>query len=383
MPLENANEREEAAGAAAHARPLRRVYYFHGFDPATTARYRRMFAAAAERLALELDDIPGREGWRIAREGVHTEVHQCRYEDLVRAWQNLPLWQRIARGWAALVSYAGDGALGRMARLGPRNLVLALSPVLLTIVMALALALFLASAQPSPVGTVIAILTALLVLLVTIPALYLHLVMDLFAYMRVLARGTGPVWRSFISRIGTMTEMVDHDAPGEVVIVGHSLGGVTAIHALDSLLAHWPEGRPIGLMTLGSVHGTVLVQQGDGRDRLASAIGRIAADPRVFWVDVSSPRDSFCLPLLDPLLLIEAHDGMASPRVISARLGQAPRIPGDRRTVFAAMRRHMGYLLAPESGSGFDYADTISGPSGLREQFSGRGNSPRARMWRA
>ena len=34
----------------------RRVYYFHGFDPATTARYRRMFAAAADRLALELDD---------------------------------------------------------------------------------------------------------------------------------------------------------------------------------------------------------------------------------------------------------------------------------------------------------------------------------------
>ena len=383
MPLENANKQDGAMSDAADAPPPRRVYYFHGFDPLTTARYRRIFAAAAERLALDLDDLPGREGWRIARDGVRTEVHQCRYEDLVRAWQNLPLWQRIARGGAALISYARDGALGRMARLGPRNLMLALSPVLLTILVALGLALFLANAQTGPVGTVIAILLALLVLLLAIPALYLHLVMDLFAYLRVLARGAGPVWRSFISRTGTMADMVDHDEPGEVVIVGDSLGGVTAIHALDALLARWPEGRPIGLMTLGSVHGTVLVQQGDGRDMLASAIGRIAADPRVFWVDVSSPHDSFCLPLLDPLLLIDAQAGMSSPRVISARLGQASRIPGDRGTVFAAMRRHMGYLLAPESGSGFDYADTISGPSGLRERFSGRGNSPRARMWRA
>ncbi|MEM7189919.1 MAG: hypothetical protein AAF439_09940, partial [Pseudomonadota bacterium] len=74
-------------------------------------------------------------------------------------------------------------------------------------------------------------------------------------------------------------------------------------------------------------------------------------------------------------------EGGDCPRVISARLRRAPAIPGDRRTVFAAMRRHMGYLLTPEPGSGFDYADTVTGPESLEARFGPRPNSPRARMW--
>jgi hypothetical protein len=103
----------------------------------------------------------------------------------------------------------------------------------------------------------------------------------------------------------------------------------------------------------------------------------------VFWLDVSSPRDSFATPLTDPLLLIgdRAKPGMTSPRVISARLAKAPRIPGDRRTVFSAMRRHMGYLLTPQDGSGFDYANTVTGRETLAERFGPRNNSPKARMW--
>ncbi len=73
--------------------------------------------------------------------------------------------------------------------------------------------------------------------------------------------------------------------------------------------------------------------------------------------------------------------GMVSPRVISARLRHAPKIPGDRRTVFSAMRRHMGYLLAPQDGSGFDYADVVTGAQTLKERFGPRGNSPKAKMW--
>jgi len=148
-------------------------------------------------------------------------------------------------------------------------------------------------------------------------------------------------------------------------------------------LDDWKSDKPIGLLTLGSTHGVVLSQNGTGQAALIAAIQKVTSDPRVFWVDVTSPRDTFCVALTDPLVMIakDVRTGMTSPRVISARLRRAPKIPEDRRTGFSAMRRHMGYLLAPQDGSGFDYADTVTGDQTLKERFGSRGNSPKAKMW--
>lgn len=358
--------------------PDRRVYYFHGFDPASIARYRRIFSVSADRLGVAVQDPVDGEGWRAVRDGVTTDIVHMRYEDQVRSWQAGAIWSRVWRGIRALAGYAADGALGRMARLGPRNLGLALSPVLV-----IAFFVLIGVLHPSTdalVWDAVALLFAMALLTVALPALFLDLVLDLFAYMRVLARGSNPTWQAFSDRTSELARDVRSDS-SETLIVGHSLGGVTAIHTLAAALENWPTDRPIGLLTLGSTHGTVLVQRGTGRDQLAAAIERITSDDRVFWVDVSSPRDAFCLPLLDPLRLVNAQQGMQSPRVLSARLARAPRIPGDRRTTFAAMRRHMGYLLAPTEGSGFDFADTITGKPDLATRFGPRKNSPKARMW--
>lgn len=375
----------------------REVWYFHGFDPATTARYRRIFAAASERLGVQIHDRRDEvDGWVATRGRTQSRFGYARYEDLVRDFQYAPLWRRMLRGWGALAGYFRDGALSAMAARGPRNLMLALGPALVpfmvvvfSITFALGLALALSrtggiAAQGGWVLIVAALLPGPLATLAIVPGLMLHLVADLFAYMRVLAKGaSGDRSGHGAAHAARIADLSDQIVPAgdEVLVVGHSLGGVAAILAVDRVLDRWPLGREISLLTLGSVHGTVLVQRGAGRDRLAAAIRRIVADPRVFWVDVSAPRDSFCLPLVDPLLLAGGGPSTDGRRVISARLARAPRIPGDRRTVFAAMRRHMGYLLAPVDGSGFDYAETVTGPVTLRGRFAGRGNSPKAEMW--
>lgn len=366
----------------------RSVWYFHGFDPASTARYRRIFEAASGRLSVTLEDLPDQgDGWRVRRGGVVSDIHYCRYEDLVRRAQAGSVVSRLGRGVRALAGYGVDGALGRIARRAPRTLALMLSPFCVAFVpLAVAAALGGGDAR-----SVVILLAVVLGSGLALRRLYLTLVADLFAYMRMLACGAGTDHDAYEARIAALAASIEPHATGETLVVGHSLGGIAAIRAMEALLDRLPPGACAGLLTLGSVHGIVLTQQGPGRDRLAAAIRRITADRRVFWVDVTSPRDAFCLPLLDPLVL--AGDGaaqgappmslppMISPRVISARLTHAPRIPGDRRTVFGAMRRHMGYLLAPEQGAGFDYADTVTGALDLRARFGARGNSPKARMW--
>jgi len=373
-------------------RPHRLVFYFHGFDPAAPARYRRIFAAASERLGVAVADLgDGAEGWAALRGGVRSEIRYLRYEGLVRGFRapvgGIPA--AMLRGAGALAGYVRDGAAGRLARRAPRAFGLMLSPWITV------LAVLLAAGAPAVFlgpWAILAIGLAAVAAPYLLRRIYLDIVIDLFAYMRVLARGEGPDWRAYAARVRQMAGSIAArgDLPGtgpgpsdgapETLIVGHSLGGVAAILAVADLLEDWPADRPLGLLTLGSTHGIVLAQRGAGRDRLAGAIARLCADRRLFWVDVSAPRDAFAVPLTDPLLMIDAPDGARSPRVISAPLARAPTIPGDRRTVFAAMRRHMAYLLAPPEGAGFDYADTVTGAATLAERFRARRNSPKARM---
>ena len=360
----------------------RTVWYIHGFDPATTARYRRIFAAAAGP-GVEISDLPEGEGWRALSGETRSDIRYLRYGDLIRQWRAGPLWRRLRDYAAALAGYVACGAYGRLARRAPRAAALAATPLAIAL-LPVALAARLIGVEP-PLG-LLALIAAPVLSVLLLRRFFLDIVADLFAHMRALAIGSADHaerCRAFAEAIAAEPGPIpDVAAAGEeTLLVGHSLGGIVAILTLARVLERWPPGRPVHLLTLGSTHGIVLVQRGPGRGRLADAIRRIATDPRVFWVDVSSPRDAFCIPLTDPLSLIEAPVGR-SPLVISARLANAPRIPGDRRTVFAAMRRHMGYLLAPEPGSGFDYVETATGGLSLAVRFAERANSPKARMWR-
>ncbi|MFK7941867.1 MAG: hypothetical protein AB8B85_02970 [Paracoccaceae bacterium] len=300
-----------------------------------------------------------------------------RYEDLVREFQRGGLASRLGRGLRALAGYISDGAL---RRIGFRTSVLMAGPYLVAFAPVVAFAAL--SGTASGTGAALAILMGLSAYLLLVRYRML-LVCDLFAYMRVLARGTGEYAENHNLRLDQLQERVALETGAQTLIVGHSLGGLAAIRSVAAMLERLPSDASLGLLTLGSVHGIVLAQRGAGRDRLARDIARICADARVEWVDVTSPRDAFCVPLTDPLLQIgaDAKSGMQSPRIISAQLRNAPSIPGDRRTVFAAMRRHMGYLLAPAPGSGFDYVDTVTGTPDLGARFGDRGNSPKARMW--
>ncbi len=121
--------------------------------------------------------------------------------------------------------------------------------------------------------------------------LFLDVVADLFAYMRALARGRAQDWSDYADRISNLATQIEPDDADETLVVGHSLGGIAAILSVANRLDVWPTDRPIVLLTLGSTHGVVLTQNGAGQAALLAALQKVTSDPRVFWVDVTSPSE--------------------------------------------------------------------------------------------
>ncbi|MEM0989877.1 MAG: hypothetical protein AAGK00_13430 [Pseudomonadota bacterium] len=245
----------------------RHIWYVHGFDPATTARYRRIFQAGLDRYDVTARDLPSdaddAQGWSALRSGVETRVQVLRYEDLVRAYQQSGVFERIGRGIRSFVAMTYGGAWGR---LGPRTLALTLAPILAVFLPSTLAAWFSRVGWGWSLGAlaVFGLMSAVLLF-----RYRLILAADLMAYLHELADGAGPAFAAYQARTKELAKALCDPKTQEVLLVGHSLGGMTAIQALAAALPDWPADRAISFLTMGSVHGLVLGQRGAGSDQLA------------------------------------------------------------------------------------------------------------------
>lgn len=403
-------------GAEINRRPIRRrrVLYVHGFDPATAERYRRIMArSGAERdnappvlsQVAQMSDVS--EGWRITSdasgERVETVFEILRYEDIVRQWQGRPLPKRLLSGLAGWFGFIFNGGLKRVFSVAKGPAGLFFYPVMMLaafiglgvfsgrMVGEAAEAFLNAPDWASQVGRAVGALIGLYLSVRLERAFFTHLMLALFDFLFKVAKEEFPAGRLemrielFAHRITECVNSAKGKKVDELLVVGHSLGGLVAVRALARAMEQDIDltgGRAkISLLTLGSVSGYVSCHGGVGADRFASDVGRIASDEDLTWVDVSAPRDWFSFGLVDPLLLIEEPPVDArSPRVISAKFGKASPDPEDRRTRFRAMGLHMKYLAAPDQEGGFDFLSVVSGEQSLKERFQDRRNSPRAKM---
>lgn len=402
-------------GADTKNRPVkrRRVLYAHGFDPATAERYRRIMAkSGAERETAppvlspvaQMSDVS--EGWRITSdasgERVETVFEILRYEDIVRQWQARPLVTRLWSGLTGWLGFIFNGGLKRVFSVakGPGGLFF--YPVLM-LAMFIGLGVFAgrmagegaemlgAPEWASQVGRGIGAMLGLYLSVRFERAFFTHLMLALYDFLFKIAKEEFPSGRLemrvelFAHRIAECVNSAKEKKVDEILIVGHSLGGLVAIRSLARALEQDIDltgGRAkVSLLTLGSVAGYVSCHGGVGTDRFALDIARVASDDDLTWVDVSAPRDWFSFGLVDPLLLLEDPPVEArSPRVISAKFGKASSDPDDKRTRFRAMGLHMKYLAAPDREGGFDFLSVVSGEMTLNDRFKGRRNSPRAKM---
>ncbi|MEH3117753.1 MAG: alpha/beta hydrolase [Methylorubrum populi] len=163
----------------------------------------------------------------------------------------------------------------------------------------------------------------------------------------------------------------------EVMIVGHSSGGLTAVEIAARLLAReageeamiGPPCPALSLVTLGS--GLPLVAMQPSAGPLRAQIARLVTDRRVVWCDFHAPQDWMNFPGFNPL-----HDldlglcgrPVANPLVRSARFRDLLRPETYRRVRFRPFRMHFQFLLANERPGAYDFFAMTLGSQSLRER---------------
>ena len=163
------------------------------------------------------------------------------------------------------------------------------------------------------------------------------------------------------------------DVVDEVMIVGHSSGGLTAAEVTARLLAKDAEigrsGPVLSLVTLGS--GLPLVAIQPSATRLRAEIARLVTDRRVVWCDFHAPQDWMNFPGFNPsdeLDLDLNGQPVANPLVRSARFRDLLSPDTYRRVRFRPFRMHFQFLLANERPGAYDFFAMILGPQPLRQR---------------
>ncbi|WP_157217726.1 hypothetical protein [Flavisphingomonas formosensis] len=171
--------------------------------------------------------------------------------------------------------------------------------------------------------------------------------------------------------------LVSHWQAGEVdeiLLVGHGLGAQMAVSVLASALRAAPNlaasGPRIGLLTLGQTIPCLAWHP--NAQWMRDDLTEVADNPAIDWVDISSPRDSVCFALTDPVTALgEGHAERTNPKMISALFREA--MPAE---VYAHgnhdwARIHFQYVMAREKPSVLDYFAITAGPQSLHDRFAG------------
>jgi hypothetical protein len=381
----------------------RRVFYISGFDPRGVAAYHRLYAeesrAHAARFGVALEVGTRR------REGPLSSVWSARRETeggTVDTTFEFPHWDDIARrhwhaGWRRLYALAyktywywivaSDFLLRRIYRVSKWNFLTGIAPALVLfllppLALAASLSGYVLGARYWPDGAWIAWALAAAGFAAVIALgwwleRFFSLGWLLRTYGFVIDCSLGRVpelderMERFAERIAAYAEASDDD---EIIVVGHSVGANVAVSVLVKALARKPDlfrSRPVSLLTLG---GSVPMQalmpwSGPFRRELEA----LAADPDLFWVDVTATQDVASFAGHNPVTasgVTVAGAPAGKPLVEPGGFRERLAPENYERASWDVFRMHFQYLMASEREWPNDYLSLTTDEKPFRERFA-------------
>lgn len=369
----------------------RHVIYLSGYDPRGAQGYFNLFRRTCSRteelwpVSLTLrpvEVISDRlADWRLELHGpnwqVTTHYDFLRTEDCIRSdMRGSPLRQMLR----ALAWYAGDvvsGAQFLIFRASWRFALhllyfqlLALAWAAVAAAIGAAAGYALAGYLPVPLSGVAGIAAAVAVLFALHPLAARWRLIQIAACWSTLRRfGRGrATWLDEVIEAGArhLIALARANQADELVVIGHSTGGVIASAIMARALELDPEigrrGPRLVLLTLGSVMPAVALHP--AAQRMRAIVGKLAVARDLAWIDCQSRKDVMCFSNFDPVdgIGVDAGADRCNPRSwrITFRDMIAPRQYNRFRRNF--FRMHYQYIMAGDRPAPYDYVLLVGGP---------------------
>jgi pimeloyl-ACP methyl ester carboxylesterase len=380
----------------------RSVLYIEGYDPQGAEGYHRLFAdslhrflknwrlqARAGELVIDSDDFAH---WTIEAAGpdwrVDTHYDFLRQEQMVRANMAEPMWRQVPRALHWTVNYLLTGTLYRVYRASHQyGLALSYFQMLMLLwlgvaalggwlVGALLLRLVGGSAAVGWIAGIAAALACFRLLRPLADKLFVVQINNHWPYLLEYSRGEPTCFDSCIEAgARRVVEIAQANKVDEIVVVGHSGGGVTApavvARALELDAGLGRHGPRVVLLTPGSLMPGIGLHRGAVRVR--RDIARIAVEPSVLWVNVTARADVLNFHGFDPVagIGIDAGPDRCNPLNWQVRLRDmiAPEHYDSNR--WNLFRIHYQFIMANDMRAPYEYMMLVCGPVAV-EQWARR-----------
>lgn len=379
-------------------RPFRRrVLYLPGYDPIPPRRYREIYhregriqaEISGYRLSFAKRRDPVGFGWLARGEfgarQTEVEFEVLTWGDIVQGSMGQSILATYAQLFRTAWIYIGSGALFQLMRLRKGPVIAALYPVVMLLVqglIALSLGLIAALGLAQLGGWILGIPVGFVLFYAVLKLfqrqdgrLFAYYLMHDYAFTAHLHGAYPPALETRIAYFADRLRAAMQGDWDEVLVVGHSSGAYLAVSVVADVLRAGHAGPRISLLTLGQVvpMASFLPEAG----RLRADLHDIAADDRVFWVDVTAPGDACAFALCDPVAVTGvAPTTQHGPLVLSAAFTKTLSPERQKALRWHWFRIHFQYLHAFDRPGDYDYFAITAGPVTLAERFDGRAHSP-------
>jgi hypothetical protein len=370
----------------------RHVFYIEGYDPLGVDVYYDMFRRSWQRfrevwrcqgklgeLTLDSDAVAH---WDIETSGpnwhVDTRYEFVRLEHILTANIGQPLMRQLPRALAWAVDDLITGTTARVLRASWRfGVHLIYFQVLLLMWLGLAAAAGWIAAHaagrlgglPMVWAIAVGIAAAILTFLALRPlADRMHVIQinNCWPHQRELGRGEASAFDAPIEACAARVVAAARAQVDEIVVVGHSQGGVTSTAVMARALELDPElgrhGPEVVLMTLGSVMPAVALHP--TATRMREIIRRLAIEPSVPWIDCQSRKDAMNFWEFDPVEGAGVALGAQrrNPLIWQIRFKDMLSPEYYQNLRLDLFRLHFQFLKASDRRAPFDYLMLVAGP---------------------
>lgn len=374
----------------------RHVIYVEGYDPQGAEGYYRLFQRAGRpfgstwSIALTLGplqlDSEDLAHWDVAARGpnwqVATRYEFLRQERFIRADMALPLWRHVPRALGWVCGDLISGATWRIMRASWRfalHLIVYQTMLLAWLGLAAAAGLLagLAGGEvglSGPFRWLAAAAAAFAVFAVLCPLAYrwgLIQFTSCWPRLREFARGRAS-WIDHVVDVGArrLLAVARAGEVDEIVVVGHSAGGVAALALTARALELDPDvgqyGSKLVLLTLGSVMPAAALDP--AAVRLRSLLKLVAGAPSLTWIDCCSKKDPLSFWGLDPVEGVGVRQvPRYNPLIWSVSIKDMLSPKSYARLKWSPFRRHYQFIMSGERRAQYDYVMLIAGPAAVAD----------------